>query len=185
MTGMTSKDRTNLLINISQVYILLNGQTSNRRNATYSQGFKPVRYAVILLAAISLENFKAQTLVIKGTPFYNLYRLEKVAAFLRLEYDRTKQAKKIYDDLERKGEVTKTVSEDNRTYVSLTEKGKKSCVTKMQELHDLKDYFDKIPSLQDKYEEDGSSSTFDARSKSNDMIDLGNKVQKLIKSISE
>jgi hypothetical protein len=56
---MTSKDRRSLLNDISQIYILLIGQTSNRRNATYSQGFKPVRNAVILLAAISLENFKA------------------------------------------------------------------------------------------------------------------------------
>jgi hypothetical protein len=90
-----SGNRRDLLNDISQIYILLNGQTTDGRNATYASLFKSTRYAIILLAAITLENFKAQTVVFRGTPFYNLYRLEKVADYLRLAYDRTKQAKKI------------------------------------------------------------------------------------------
>jgi len=173
--------------NISQVYYLLNGQTSNGQNATYGSLFKTTRYAIILLAAITLENFKDQTVKIKEIPFYNLYRLEKVADFLRLEYDRTKQAKKIYEDLEIKGEVEKKVTEDNKTFISLTEKGMTSCLRKIEELHRLRDYFARLPPLEQNYIEDGLTgrSVSAMKSKSNVMTEHESNIEKLIRSISE
>ena len=181
------RTRRDLLNDIVQIYYLLNGQTSNGQNATYGSLFKTTRYAVILLAAITLQNFKDQTVKIKETPFYNLYRLEKVADFLRLEYDRTKQAKKIYEDLEAKGEVEKKVTEDNKTYISLTEKGISSCLKKIEELHSLRDYFTRLPPLEQNYIEDGlmGRAVPGSRSKSGVMTEYENNVEKLIKSISE
>ena len=67
--------------------------------------FKTTRYAVILMAVITLHNYsKIEQIKINGTPFFNLYRLEKVADFISCDSNmiETKQAKKIYEDLERK-----------------------------------------------------------------------------------
>jgi hypothetical protein len=165
----------------------LNGQTTDGRNTTYASLFKITRYAIILLAATSLENFKDQRVKIRGTTFFNLYRLDKVADFLRLQYDRTKQAKKIYEYLGSRGEVKIEVTEDNKTYVSLTEKGMKNCLKKIQELHSLKDYFGRIPPLQQKYTEDwpARKPEEDTQSKSNELMQEEINVEKLIKSIAE
>jgi hypothetical protein len=181
------RTKRDLLNDISQGYYLLNGQTSNGQNATYGSLFKTTRYAIILLAAITLQNFKDQTVKIKETPFYNLYRLEKVADFLRLEYDRTKQAKKIYEDLEIKGEVEKEVTEDNKTYISLTEKGITSCLRKIDELHHLRDYFARLPPLEQHYIEDGlvGRPVAALKSKSSVMTEHESNIEKLIRSISQ
>jgi hypothetical protein len=180
------RSKRDLLSDISRITYLLNGQTSNGQNTTYGSLFKTTRYAVILLAAISLQSFRDHTVSVKGTPFHNLYRLEKVADFLRLEYDRTKQAKKIYEDLERKGEVKREVTKDNRTYISLTEKGITNCLKKIEELHSLNDYFARVPPLQQLYIDDGTgSSVADLQSKSFAMTEHESNVEKLIKSISE
>jgi predicted transcriptional regulator len=181
------RKKGNLLSDISQTYYLLNGQTSGGHNTSYGSLFKRTRYSIILLAAITLENFKDQTENIQGTPFYNFYRLKKVADFLRLDYDRTKQAKKIYEELENMGEVQKETTEDNRTYISLTEKGINRCFKKLEELHNLRNYFARLPSLQEKYLEDGliGRVSTDLQSKSYSMTMDENNVEMLIKSISE
>jgi predicted transcriptional regulator len=177
---------TDLIDDISQIYVILNGRTIDGRNASYGSLFKTTRYAVILLAAITIETFKDHTLEIKGTYFYNLYRLEKVADALHLEYDRTKQAKKIYADMEGRQEVMKKVTKDNRTYISLTKKGIEKCLKKIQELHKLKDYFARFPPVQENYTEDllTDSSRPNLRSKSQEMNEFETEVEKLIQSIS-
>ena len=187
MESKTDLRSRNFLSDISQIYYLLNGYTSDGQNATYGSLFKKTRYAIILLAAITLHNFKDQTLKIRGIPFYNLYRLEKVADLLHLEYDRTKQAKKIYENLENDGDVKKVVTEDNKTYISLTEKGINVCLRKIRELHQLKDYFARLPPLEQKYTMDRLTgrSVAELQSKSYAMTQHENNVEKLIKSISD
>src|SRR5437867_304038 len=107
--------------------------------------FKATRYAIILLAATTLKNFKEYTVTLYSTlegcdyTCYNLYRLSKVAAYLDLPYDRSKQAKKIYEDLEKEGEV-KFFVKQHKTYVCLTEKGKKESLNRLEELRKLRDY---------------------------------------------
>ena len=160
-----------------------NGQTSVGQETSYVSLFKRTRYCIILLVAITLENFKDQTINVKGVPFYNLYRLEKVADFLHLEYDRTKQAKKIYEELESMGEVRKETTKDNRTYISLTEKGINKCLKKIEELHKLRNYFARLPMLQEKYIS-GREGT-DLQSKSHPMTEEENIVEMLIRNISE
>lgn len=59
----------------------------------------------------------------------------------------------MYEELEDKGDVKKEITTDNKTFVSLTEKGKKKCLIKLDELHDLRVYLSNIPS-EDKYAED-------------------------------
>jgi ATP-dependent Lon protease len=180
------RDKGGLINDISEIYQLLNGQTNDGQSARYGSLFKITRYAIVLLAAATLENFKDQTMVIKGSPFFNFYRLEKVADFLHLEYDRTKQAKKIYEELESRGEVTREVTKDNKTYISLTENGVNKCLKKIQELRNLKDYFVRIPPLQQNYTQDwlARKSSEDLLSKSYEMTSDEANVEKLIKSIS-
>src|SRR5687768_16109790 len=108
---------------IAEIYLLLQGQYIDGKNTTFGSMFETTRYAVILLVGITVEHFKDKTMTIDGTPFYNIYRREKVADFLHLDYDRKRQAKKIYEDLEKKGDLKKIVTEENMTYVTLTEKG--------------------------------------------------------------
>jgi hypothetical protein len=107
--------------------------------------FKETRYAVILLAATTPRNFKQYTVTLysikDGQEYtcYNLYRLTKVAAFLDLPYDRSKQAKKIYEDLKEKREVRIFVKQHKR-YVCLTNEGRNVALYKLEELRRLEDY---------------------------------------------
>jgi len=177
-------DRKRLFNQIIEIHCLLNGKTIDGQPAN-KLDFKIARYAIILLAATTLENFTGQTLMIGDSPFFNLYRLEKVAEYLRLEYDRTKQAKKMYEVLENKGEIRKEVTADKKTYISLTKKGERRCVEKLEELVDLRDYLIKLPPLQDKYTEEAENkSPRDLRSKSYMPTDVELKVEKLISRIS-
>lgn len=137
---------------IAEVRCLLNGKTTDGRPAK-KFNFTTTKYAIILFAATALEIFSAETLTIGNSPFFNFYKLGQGAEYLDLEYDRRRQAIKVYKDLEDKGDIKKEVTADNKTYISLTEKGKNSCRIKLEELHDLTDYLNKIPSLQDKYAE--------------------------------
>ena len=65
-------DSKRLLNQIAEVHCLLNGKTVDGRPAR-KLDFKIARYAIILLAATTLENFRSQTLTIADSPFFNLY----------------------------------------------------------------------------------------------------------------
>jgi predicted transcriptional regulator len=167
---------------IAEVRCLLNGKTTDGRPAK-KFNFTTTKYAIILLAATAIEIFRAETLLIQNSSFFNLYNLEKVAEYLHLEYDRRRQAIKMYEDLEDRGDVRKEVTADNKTYISLTEKGKKSCIRKLEELHSLKDYLSKIAS-EDQYADDEDKSTGHLRSKSQGLTDTELKIEELIAHIS-
>jgi hypothetical protein len=171
-----------LLNQIAEVHCLLNGKTMDGRPAR-KLDFRIARYAIILLAATTLENFMDKTLKIKDIPFFNLYRLEMVAQNLHLEYDRTKQARKMYEGLEKKGEIKREITAENKTYITLTEKGTKSCLKKLEELQTLRGYLTKIPSLQDKYAGQDESRK-DLRSKSQGLTETEVRVEELIARIS-
>lgn len=110
---------TKFLFNqIAEVRCLLNGKTTDGRPAKFN--FTTTKYAIILLAATAIEIFRAETLLIQNSSFFNLYNLEKVAEYLHLEYDRRWQAIKMYKDLEDRGDVRKEITADNKTYISLT-----------------------------------------------------------------
>ncbi len=182
-----SDNNAYLMNDIAELYLLLQGQNIDGQNTTFGSIFRTTRYAVILLAAITLDQFEENREKIKGTPFCNFYRLEKVAHALRLDYDRKRQAKIIYEDLERKGNLKKIVTEENKTYVTLTEKGIKECRKKIQELRDLKDYLLRIPALGDRYTTDEiiSRAERDSHPKSHELTEEEAKVERLVKNISE
>ncbi len=182
-----SDDNAYLMNDIAELYLLLQGQNIDGQNTTFGSIFRTTRYAVILLAAVSLDHFEENTVKIKGTTFCNFYRLEKVAHALRLDYDRKRQAKKIYEDLQRKGNLKIIVTEENKTYITLTEKGIKECRKKIQKVRDLKNYLLRIPALGDRYTTDEVISRLerDLHGKSHELTEEESEVERLVKSISE
>jgi hypothetical protein len=146
-----------LLIKIKEVKNLLNGKTSSGHNAKYGSDFKKLRYAIILLAGVVLpiDNTKE----IQNTTFINYYGLDKVARMLGLEFDRTKVAGKIFSELESKGKIKRAITEDSKTFITLTDECKKKCIENLDLLQILNKEFYSDPSLQMKYLYDGVEGT--------------------------
>jgi len=142
-------ENADLLIKIKEVKHLLNGNTTTGLKAKYSSNFKNLRYAIILLAGVVLpvDNTKE----IQNTTFINYYTLDKVARMLGLEFDRTKVADKIFSELENKGKIKRAITDDSKTFITLTDKCKKECIENLDLLQILNKEFYSDPSLQMKY----------------------------------
>jgi len=151
MSSGKFKSKADLLLRIKQARLLLNGKHRDGSKATFSSDFKFTRYAIVLLAAISMSTFEYHTKKIQNATFISYYKLYKVAKFLEIEFERTKSAPYVYKELIDRGQV-KIVTEDNRTFVTLTERGKKSCEEKL-ELQLLNEHFNTNPSDRLKYKE--------------------------------
>lgn len=89
----------------------------------------------------------------------------------------------MYEELEDKGDVKKEITTDNKTFVSLTEKGKKKCLIKLDELHDLRVYLSNIPS-EDKYAEDKDEDKWVSKGVREGLTNTELKIEELITSIS-
>jgi hypothetical protein len=127
----------------------LNGKTNTGHKAKYGSNFKTMRYAIILLASLVLpvDNTKE----IQNTTFINYYSLDKVARMLGLEFDRTKGADKIFSELENKGKIKRAITDDSKTFITLTDECKKECIKNLDLLQILNKEFYSDPSLQMKY----------------------------------
>jgi hypothetical protein len=123
--------------------------TNTGHKAKYGSDFKKLRYAIILLAGVVLPI--DSTKEIQNTTFINYYGLDKVARMLGLEYDRTKGAAKIFPELESKGKIKRAITEDSKTFITLTDEGKKECREDLDLLQILNEKFCSDPSLQMKY----------------------------------
>ena len=173
----------NLLTKIAYVYKLLNGKQLDGKNATYHSNFKKARYTAILLAAVTLNNFKDEPCP-NDCNRYNFYKLDKVAKTLKLEFDRTRIAKKIYEDMVKLGEV-KTERIEDKEYICITEKGKKICQKQLEELQLLRDYFEAIPAIQEKYNENHYPNYLSKGLPSSIDPKIEETVEELINNISE
>jgi hypothetical protein len=150
------KSKSDILIKIAQIRLLLNGRYRDGSKTSFESGFKYARYAIILLAAISSPSFGYHTRKIRNTNFASYYNLDKVAKRLGLEYERNRAALNAYDELTQRGHV-KTAVEDNRTFITFTEKGKKNCEEILEDLQYLNEHFNSIPLAQQKSKEDRRS----------------------------
>lgn len=175
----------NLLTKIAYVYNLLNGKKLDGKNAIYNSNFKKARYSAILLAAVTLDIFKEEPCPTDCNR-YNFYGLNKVAKKLELEFDRTRIAKKIYEEMVKSGEV-KIENIENKEYICITEKGKEICQKHLEELHLLRNYFEAIPAMQEKYNEKPYPNYLSKGLPSPSSIDpkIEKTVEELINSISE
>jgi hypothetical protein len=146
------KSKADLVLRIRQVRPLLNGRYRDGSKATFSSDFKFTRYAIVLWSAITLSNFEYHTKKIRDATFISYYSLYKVAKFLGLEFERTKTAPYIYKELIDRGQV-KIITENNKTLITLTKRGKKGCEEKLEELQLLDEHFNTNPLEQQKYSE--------------------------------
>lgn len=181
------KSKADLMLRIKQARLLLNGRYRDGSKATFASDFKFTRYAIVLLAAISMSNFEYHTKKIQNATFISYYSLYKVAKFLGLEFERTKAAPYVYKELTQRGQV-KIVVENNRTFITFTERGKKSCEEKLEELQFLNEHFNSNPIEQQKYqqEEDGGKRLIKgAKPTSHRRLDIETEIDKLIKKISQ
>jgi hypothetical protein len=62
-------------------------------------------------------------------------------------------AYKIYTELESKG-LTRTITDDNKTFITVTEKGQEKCLEKLDQLLKLNEYLYSDASLKDRYSEE-------------------------------
>lgn len=147
------KKKKDLLIQISTVRQLLNGTTLDGKKADYAPGFRIPRYVIILFAGITVPIFKeyADT---ENSECINFYRLEKIAKYLRLDFDRTKTASNVYKKLEEKGYITIVTTQDHKTCIKLTSKGEEKCEQDIESLQTLAEYFHSHPGLQARFSED-------------------------------
>jgi hypothetical protein len=148
------KSKTDLLIKIKQTRLLLNGRYHDGSKATFELGFKYARYAIVLLAAITLPSFRYHTKSIENTNFASYYNLYKVAKILGLEYERNRAAPSAYNELTKRGYV-KIYHESNRTFITFTEEGKKNCEEMLEDLQLLNEHFNSNPLIQQRYLERG------------------------------
>jgi hypothetical protein len=176
------KSKADFFLRIKQIRLLLNGKHQDGSKATFASDFKFTRYAIVLLAALSLSNFEYHTRKIKDTTFISYYNLYKVAKFLGIEFERTKSAPYVYKELIDRDQV-KMVTVENRTFITLTEKGKKSCEEKLEELQLLNEHFNENPSSRQKFKE---AEDWDGRTaKGTKSGPLETEIDTLIKKISQ
>ncbi len=140
------------MIKIKQARMLLNGRYRDGNKASFASDFKFTRYAIVLLAAITMSNFEYHTKKIQNMTVISYYSLYKVAKFLGLEFERTKTAPYIYKELTDRGHV-KIIVENNRTFITFTEKGRKGCEEKLEELQYLNEHFNENPLTQQSYKD--------------------------------
>jgi hypothetical protein len=171
------------MIKIKLARMLLNGKYRDGSKASFASDFKFTRYAIVLLAAITMSNFEYHTKKIQNTTFISYYSLYKVARFLGLEFERTKTAPYIYKELTDRGHV-KIVTENNRTFITFTEKGRKSCEEKIEELQYLNEHFNENPLEYQKYRDTESWNKQLTKGTESRQTAIGMKIDKLIKKIS-
>jgi CheY-like chemotaxis protein len=144
-----------LMGKINRLYLLLNGRTLQNKKAPFQEKFKTMRYAIIILAAIKLEEFERYCKQIDNQKYFSISDIGKVANYLNLDYESEKT--KVYDELIKKGYVKKEES-IGRLYLTLTKEGIRECKRKLEDLDSLADEFSKDDSFQQRYSEDNSES---------------------------
>jgi hypothetical protein len=116
-------------------------------------GFDRARYAIVLLAAISLPSFAYHTKKIQNTNFASYYNLYKIAKILGLEFERNRAAPNAYAELTQRRDA-KVVVNDNRTFITFTESGRRRCEEILEDLQHLNEHINSVPLVRQKSRED-------------------------------
>lgn len=183
MSSSKFKSKADLMVKIKQARLLLNGRYRDGSKASFASDFKFARYAIVLFAAITMSTFEYHTKKIQNSTFISYYSLYKVAKFLGLEFERTKTAPYIYRELTQRGHM-KIIIENNRTFITFTEKGRKSCEEKIEELQFLNEHFNENPLDQQRDKEEGWNKSLIKGTKAI-QPDTETEIDKLIKKISQ
>jgi hypothetical protein len=174
-----------LFENIKQIRNLLNGKTPDGNKATFGPRFTSTRYAIVLFTSTLMSVLKEDILDSQdeGCVEFNLYGLKQVAETMRLEFDRTRTAKRMYEELIRKGDIA-IKRDESHEYLCITEKGKERCLKKIQELKIIESQFEQLPPLQGAYKE-GKKPLSKGYNKDPIYLQSKRKVDELIESVSD
>jgi hypothetical protein len=183
MSSTRFQSKTDLLIKIKQVSSLLNGRYRDGSKMEFGSDFKFMRYACVLLAAVTVSNFEFHTKKIRDEIYSSYYSLYKVAKHLGIEFERTKAAPYVYKELIERG-YAKTAIENRRTYITFTENGRISCEEKLEELQLLKEHFNENPLELQRYKEKDRTKSM-VKGSLPRQVRIKTKTDNLIKSISQ
>jgi hypothetical protein len=113
-----------LIKEIANVVQILNGKDSAGKVIHLGPQLPKIpRYLLVLFVAKSRQMFRlGHGKEIDGSIYFSLYGLGKVANFLRLDFERTKVASRIYTMLSNNG-IVAIRKIDGDTYITITEKG--------------------------------------------------------------
>ena len=78
--------------------------------------------------------FRNAGLVRGNKSYFNVSQLEKIADPLGLPFDKSRTARKIYDQAINRNEIEKIRDDDGHECYALTEEGRKLCIDKLNEL---------------------------------------------------
>ena len=167
--------------------MLLNGRFHDGSKASFELGFKYARYAIVLLAAITMPSFRYHTKTIQNTNVASYYNLYKVAKILGLEFERNRAAPKAYDELTQRGYV-KIIRENSRTFITFTEEGKRNCEEILEHLQLLNDLFNSNLLVQQRYKEGANERQKMVKgiySSSQRRLEIETEIDRLIRKISQ
>lgn len=113
-------DRISLIGDIKSVVSILNGEVPGK-DTNFCSDLRPTRHGIVLLAALVDPIFEDHCIQIKNCMYFSFYRLDKVAEWYDLDFDRG-AAEKIYLRLESRQKV-RFLKENNNTCITLTKIG--------------------------------------------------------------
>src|SRR5439155_22237395 len=114
--------KSDLTVSVKAAANVINGKVPNGKDANFASDFRISRYAIILLVGLVSPLFEDHRILIQNSSCINFYRLERVASFLDLSFDRAYTAEKIYRDLESK-KMVRFFKQDHQTFITFTKEG--------------------------------------------------------------
>lgn len=140
-----------LITRIKLVRSLLNGKTPDGRDIRkLYPSFRKSRYGLTLLAAIKCPGFEENTTDFDDGIYINSNQLQKVATSLGLEFDRSTGAEEIYGEMKRKDRVKMKITDDNKTFYTITSEGENNILERLQDIEELNRDIDENPMLLNK-----------------------------------
>ena len=109
-------DRSSLIADIKSVVSILNGEVPGK-DTNFCSDLRPTRCGIVLLAALVDPIFEDHCIQVTNCMYFSFYRLDKVAEWYDLDFDR-RTAEKIYPRLESRHKVRFL-----NTYITLTKIG--------------------------------------------------------------
>ena len=103
-------NRNSLIVDIKSIASILNGELPGK-DTNFCSDLRPTRYGIVLLAALFDPMFEDHGKQVKDCRYFSFYRLDRVAEWYSLEFDRG-SAEKVYPKLESKQRV-RFLKEDN------------------------------------------------------------------------
>lgn len=129
-------ERISLMVDIKSVVSILNGEVPGK-DTSFCSDLRPTRYGIVLLAALIDPIFEDHCIRARNCMDFSFYRLDKVAEWYDLNFDRGTAEEKVYPRLESRQKV-RFLKENSNTYITLTKIGQMIYLEILKHLINLK-----------------------------------------------